>query len=185
MGLPIPPELRPPIAAWQERVKGQFGAWRVVPFANWHVTLHFLGEADAIHAPPLEKWVRNLSIPKLPGLTWDRWFAFPKPGAATTAGLAAGSPAAWDRWVKELADGLLQVGFRTEKRAFVPHLTLFRGRKEQAVTLPAELPNLTFRPLKLCLYESQLTPTGSNYLVRVEKALVTDAKALSKALKEI
>ena len=184
LGIPLPANDRTPLVALQEKVKPQLGGWRVVPAANWHVTVHFLGEVEALKIPPLEKWLRSLTVPKLPALTWNRWFAFPAATEATTAGLATSAAPTWERWAKELGGGLAALGFPVEKRTFVPHLTLFRRREGQPTVLPDDVPNFPFQPSALCLYESRVTDSGSVYTVRVEKALTQPAKG-SKIFKEI
>lgn len=64
-----------------------------------------------------------------------------------------------------LAESLEELGFLPEKRAFLPHVTLFRCR------LPVDakdwrgvsLPVLRLRMTRLVLYRSELSPRGAVY----------------------
>jgi len=171
LAIPLSVDIRQPIAALQERAKSQLSGWRVVPAENWHVTVHFLGDVSLTKAPAVEKWLRSLAVPKLPALSWNSWIAFPTTAEATTVGLTAPTAPAWKSWIGKLGDELTGMGVVTERRAFIPHLTLFRRSQAGPTQLPTLLPDFAFRPQLLCLFESQRTPSGSRYTARVEKAL--------------
>lgn len=171
LGIPLSAEAKKPLVALQESAKPHLAGWRVLPSDSWHVTLHFLGETDLAKVPPLEKWLRALSIPKLPKLHWNRWVGFPSEKNATVVALAAEAGTAWQKWVKELGGDLTKQGFALEERSFLPHVTLFRRREAGVVTLPTAKPDQPFLPRHVCLYESHLSATGSRYVARVEKAL--------------
>jgi 2'-5' RNA ligase len=63
VAVPLPDPLRGELAAVADRLAGD---GRVVPAANLHVTVHFLGGVDAAAAAPLEAALRDAVAPLSP-----------------------------------------------------------------------------------------------------------------------
>jgi 2'-5' RNA ligase len=63
VAVPLPDPLRGQLAAAAERLAGD---GRVVPIANLHVTVHFLGDVDPVEAAPLQAALRDAVAPLPP-----------------------------------------------------------------------------------------------------------------------
>jgi RNA 2',3'-cyclic 3'-phosphodiesterase len=98
---------------------------RPVPPVNLHLTIAFVG---AVNAGQLE---RALSVPPIAvgpiTLVLDRLGYWPRPRILWFG--AAERPAALVELEARLWDGLVEAGFRRERRAFVPHVTLARAAR--------------------------------------------------------
>lgn len=121
----VPPDaVRERIAELQRQLIPHLPASvRPVPPANFHLTLAFLGAVPAASLPALRS-VADRLVPPDADLVLDHLGAFPR---ARVGWL--GASAVDERLVRfqaRLAASLDDAGFAPERRAWVPHLTLFR-----------------------------------------------------------
>jgi RNA 2',3'-cyclic 3'-phosphodiesterase len=157
--LTLPDEVVEQIADWQRGLGG--GDFRLVPPANLHITLAFLGprperEVDAIArrlegaaavAAPIAFTARRYRETRSVGMV-----VFDDGGGAGAA-LAA-----------DLARRLERLGvYKPERRRWLPHLTVVRFRR--APRLSPQVPELEFAPSGAAVYLSRLRPTGAEYVV--------------------
>jgi RNA 2',3'-cyclic 3'-phosphodiesterase len=159
--------------AWVERLttglRARFPDARWTPPANQHITLKFLGAADADMLPDLIRICGDVGNTHTPGrVTFRGLGAFPNPRRAKVVwmgiddpdGLLGGLAAALD-------DGLSGLGFAPEERAYTPHLTLARLKVPAPVgDLATVLPELDWKPIEiehLSLYRSRLSSRGAVY----------------------
>jgi len=152
--------LRGRLPEWQRRLA--FGKWAHP--ADWHVTLHFLGEmpaarqagveealdraASAVSAFPLRLAdLGTFGAPRSPSILWIGLPNPPEPLLTLHA---------------ELGSALLdRVGFQPEQRPYRPHLTIARKYRGDAPWDPAmlpqeEMPELSFAVTDACLFVSRL-----------------------------
>jgi 2'-5' RNA ligase len=171
VALPCPPELRRTIAR-------QLAEWRAIdaPIAwvdpgSAHLTLRFLGSADAARLDALEDRLSGLAasagpIHASPGPTG----AFPGWERPRVLWLAVESGGAIERLAGAVESAARDVGFDPEERPFTAHLTLGRVRGQrgarQAVTAvrgwalaaPAE-------PIpEMILFRSELHSAGARHI---------------------
>jgi 2'-5' RNA ligase len=145
--------------SWALKAADTDGA-RVLPAANLHLTLAFLGEtaaarvAAAIDAARRVEFeahaieIEHVRYSARSRIVWAAPAKTPAPLAALAAGLAA-----------ELA----AVGFEFEERAFAAHVTLIRNAHRPRPLPP--LPELGWEITEFVLARSTLTETGSQYAV--------------------
>lgn len=149
--LDLSPSEKLAIDSWRSR--NLSGLLNLVPEANFHVTLAFLGE---ISAAQLDQLCRAV----------DEWLAQTTPAAATLQLNEVGywaapqvtwiGPREWPEGLTRLAQKLGQLGsslgLRVEKKNYQPHVTLSR----QGPPPPAALqtPDLTIRYDSFTLFES-------------------------------
>jgi 2'-5' RNA ligase len=142
--------------AWAARAQAEVGG-RVIPVANIHLTLAFLGDVPAVglaqavgaaqrvagevHALPVDEaryWPRSRIV----------WVG-PKKTPAPLAALAA-----------DLADKLREAGFALDERPFAAHVTLIRNARLRG--LPP-LPAVEWPISEFALVRSTPAEAGSKY----------------------
>jgi 2'-5' RNA ligase len=160
------------VALWPDdgtraRLAGVASEWsrRPIAAANMHMTLHFLG---ACTAEQMECYSKVLSRIDFKAFeinmdyigTWRRariqWLGSSEP------------PAALIDLVDRLEQVLASCGYQTEKRPFVPHVTLARNVKNPLVKVG--LPPIRWVVREYVLAESITDERGARYLVRARWA---------------
>ncbi len=149
------------IADWRDR---QFNAaGRPVPPANFHITLAFIGELEERNIERLclavDNW-RERKRPQAARLHLDCTGYWHKPGIYWLG--TDNCPAALAALAAKL--GLLSqgVGGKRERRAYQPHITLFRNC-DRAPPPPASPPDFTFDYDHFTLFESRQGRSGMSY----------------------
>ncbi|MBI3771485.1 MAG: RNA 2',3'-cyclic phosphodiesterase [Gammaproteobacteria bacterium] len=136
------------------------GIGRLIPAANLHITLFFLGDvaedqqycvenaADGVHAPRFNLCLERLGYWRRPQVAWL--------SPQTT-------PFALQQLVSQLQQGLERCGFKPDPRPYQAHLTLARKVRRGP---PAVRPEPVAWPVdRFVLVRSELNQTGSNYEV--------------------
>ena len=174
----VPDDLRPALAAAQERLRAAGAAVKWVAPGNFHFTLKFLGEVPDGRVQDIEAALAKIQ----PGfgaitLTLRGLGAFPttRRPRVLWAGVTAGAEP-MQRLAGGVEQALTPLGFAREARPFSAHLTI--GRVEQPT------PDLTARlereqatefgamaVLSFCLVRSMLRPSGPEYTVVTQFAL--------------
>jgi 2'-5' RNA ligase len=157
-----PPEAQQALGDLALRLKKECGG-RALPAGNIHLTLAFLGETARDLLPRLERLAATVAVPPF-DIRFDR-VGYWRHNRVVWAGTGQG-----DAELGELATGLTQAlageGFRIEKRAFVPHVTLLRNaRRAPAV---ASFPPIAWQVTGHALVES--VPIERVRLYRVLRA---------------
>src|SRR6185437_1851554 len=137
---------------------------------QWHVTLVFLGEVEEDARARLVRELRQVRQPAL-RLRMERLGVFERSGilhaeVEVTAELL--------RLYETVAAAVRRVGLEVEERPYRAHITLARARnKDGRKTIArlghsAEQQRLSARweAAEFLLYESQLSPSGSRYVVQ-------------------
>ncbi len=143
-----------------------------VKTAGIHLTLKFLGNVRMGLIPVIEQRARPIFAAQRPVRVQVRGLgAFPSLGRPRViwAGLQV-SGETLSILVKELEQELELLGFKAEKRAFAPHLTLGRVRSGkggadlvQAVRQRMTIAGPTFEADHAILFQSILKPSGAEY----------------------
>lgn len=136
----------------------RFSRGQVVGPERLHLTLAFLGEVPAERRDEL--LAIGQSLPRLAGAVWtiDRVGGWPN--GIVWAGSSQPCPAL-SELAAALQQGLVQAGFPTEARPFVPHVTLLRRARHRLT--PRDITPLRFVLRRVSLMESILTPQGPQY----------------------
>jgi len=168
IGLRIPEDVLGRLGAWQDEVFGGVRDVRIVPPANVHITLAFLGHRPAVEVEPVAAALREgAAAAEQPRLTLGRYRETRSVGMLVfdDEGGAGGRLAA------DLHARLERIGvYEPEERPWLPHLTVvrFRGRPRLSPP-PAGLTNVC--PSGAAVYLSVLRPTGAQYVVVQEFGL--------------
>jgi RNA 2',3'-cyclic 3'-phosphodiesterase len=163
-GFPLPADALDGIVQWQsEHLDG-----RVVPPANLHVTLAFLGSRPSEELPAIVDALRT-SAEAMPSPTWEvlRYHETRSVGML----VLADEDDRGTRIAEQLHERLEAIGvYRRERRPWLPHLTVVRFRERPRFRPP--VPDLgTFRPSDAAVYHSALRPHGAQYTVLESVAL--------------
>ncbi|MEJ2531266.1 MAG: RNA 2',3'-cyclic phosphodiesterase [Halioglobus sp.] len=160
-GLELAPDVALQVASWRDR---QFAhAGRAVPPADFHVTLAFVGE---LGEPALERLGNSvdawLDRGAQPGgeLVLDRTGYWHKPGVYWLG--AQSWPGELTRLANKLRTLTTGVGGKRDRKAFQPHITLFR-RCTAAPPSPAHLPLFRLEYRHFTLFESRPGKRGVSY----------------------
>lgn len=134
-------------------------AGRRLPLANLHVTLVFIGLADAAQQACLERLAAGLT-PQAFDLLLDRinWW---RQSQVLWLGCAE-TPPALAQLVADLRAGATACGFGVDARPFRVHMTLMRKVRRRPLPLPGT-PPLAWRPDSFALVESVPVPDGVRY----------------------
>ena len=173
--LPIDNEHKLAIEHWRNRVFPR--DIRPVPIDNYHVTLHFLGEIKATQLDRLcscaAEAIDNLNLEPLK-LEIDQC------GYWTGSGILWIGPEYWtehlNRLQRKLAGLSGPFGVSQSKRAYQPHITLFRSK--QPLPKPLLEPNFEIAFDEVVLYESVQKKNGVQY-ERIESWPIASFKPAS------
>lgn len=163
IGLAVPEDVRRELLGRLEEWRRRFPFARWAHPADWHITLHFIGETDADRVPAV---IRAL----------DEAAAGARPFEVRLRGLGTFGPPARPSVLHVLPDGrheplralhaalgaalAREIGFMPDRRPYRPHLTLARRYAGAAPWDPAEAAAETFgvawTAMDLCLFRSRL-----------------------------
>ncbi len=176
IALPLPAEVTAALEAAQNQLKRNRRPVKWVAPASIHLTLQFLGEQDEALVPELLAALAGIqpAPAALPHLQLARLGAFPDLRRPQTIWLGVGGDlellANLQRAVVRATGSL---GIPAESRAFRPHLTLGRVRRDadrnavdelgRFLTNAAAPPALNWRSGTPVLYRSVLSPQGAHY----------------------
>ncbi len=162
LALVLPPDTVRTLVAWQNDVFVDVGDVRIVPPANLHVTLAFLGHRPADDVEPVIAALQDLApAARRPALSVARY------RETRSVGMLALDDA--DDRASSFADvvqGRLEAlgVYERERRRWLAHLTVLRFRRPPRLGPP--LPDLgVFSPSEVAVYHSVLRPTGAQYEV--------------------
>ena len=166
MALDLPDRVSAAIAAWQAGAVGGREGLRAVGRGSLHVTLAFLGSRPEPDIEPLAGLLAAVE-PRPVQLAFERE---PVPVPRRRPNLFALSCPSEEAGAlqAELASGLQSAGlYEPERRAFWPHVTVFRARRRAGrIRAPEPAPaGLTepFGAVRVALYRSNLRPQGASY----------------------
>lgn len=131
---------------------------RPVDVRNLHVTLAFLGDVPVNALDSVVECVDTLEFPKF-ALTLDQLEYWAKP--RLTCVTSSTPPDPLMRLHGELSNKLKQQGFRTEKRQYVPHVTLVRKTQALADAVPDA--QISWIVDRVELNQSELSRNGASY----------------------
>ena len=168
VALPLPDDVRLRLSAWQQSELGDAADARVVPPANLHVTLAFLGARPAADVEPVLELLRGVVRETVrPVLEPVRYRETRSVGMVVLDD--EGDRAT--RLAGEVGEGLERLGvYERERREWLPHVTVLRFRRPPRLRPP--LPDLGLvSPSEVALYHSVLRPTGAQYEIVESVAL--------------
>lgn len=121
------------ISRWRSDLKLRGG--RPVPAANFHLTLMFLGDVGVSQLPAItEAAARLRPLAASPSIVLDQLQVWRHSQALV---LVPEYPqAAFLRWVYELQQAMLPLGFAVDPREFQPHVTLLRDYRGEVPEAP-------------------------------------------------
>jgi len=153
IGIPLPPDILRDVSAARVAMEKYGARGRFVPCENFHITLHFLGEtnamADAVDA--LREAVRDIR-PFL--LRLGGYGSFKTDGSHTGFISVSCDGGELDRLYETLESALWERGFSKNRGKLAPHITL--GRKiegDERFVLPPQ--KAAFTANTVVLYESR------------------------------
>jgi 2'-5' RNA ligase len=154
-----PREVLATLAEAQARVQSYRG-WKPSPPHQLHITLLFLGEQPPERLPEFRRIGREVA---------SRTKAFEVELGGTGYFPPTGAPRVWfvkasGEGLEALAQGLQQALPEVEAAPFKPHLTLAR-KKGPAPRVGPVVMNIRFQVQAVCLVESKLERSGSQYRV--------------------
>jgi 2'-5' RNA ligase len=168
VALPLPDDARQRLSAWQGRELDGAAEARVVPPANLHVTLAFLGPRPASDVEPVLELLRDAAREtRRPVLAAVRYRETRSVGMVVLDDEESRAT----RLAGDLGEGLERLGvYERERREWLPHVTVLRFRRPPG--LAPSLPELgRVSPSEVALYHSVLRPTGAQYEIVESVAL--------------
>lgn len=150
-------------------LSGAYQGLRIIPRANLHVTLKFLGSVDEARVAEIcVRVARVVESAERSTLLFDELIALPRASKARVIALSATPPRALCALVAQLERCMAELGVAPETRPFFAHLTL--GRAKARARLIGERaptpPRLALDVDEIILMQSQLGPQGPVYQPR-------------------
>lgn len=165
MALDPPREIRTAASAWGREAAGAGKGMRPIGADSTHITLAFLGNRDPDEVEAIAEVMARVARPAEDlGLGAPLWLPKRRPRALAIA--INRDSEALDELRADLVAGVAQaIGWETDGRAFLPHLTAVRmGRNFRPTESPLPpTPGLFFAGESITLYRSSLSPEGARY----------------------
>ena len=172
----IPMDIRERIGNYIHILSGSIRHIKWVAFHNLHFTIKFLGEVDQAQVAKLQDCVAAAAAEMDPfriSLNGLGYFPSKSKPRVLWIGTDGGADSLLEMF-QILENHLEKVGIDRETRAFSPHLTIGRARKDKKITVPVDVPEfgpLQFNANSLVLIKSTLTPNGPIYEKQFESLL--------------
>lgn len=169
LALPLPHQTRERLVEWQAAQLGVGGFdARIVPPANLHVTLAFLGSRPNAEAGAIVGAMRDAAAGTEPPLLAPKRYRETRSVGMVVLEDEEGRAT---KLAAHLSERLARLGvYEPERRAWLPHVTVLRFRRRPGLT--PGVPDLgRFSPSEVALYHSVLRPTGAQYEIRESVAL--------------
>lgn len=161
IGIPLPPDIRRAVWGAKTLLEAHGAKGRFVPAENYHVTLHFIGETDALGdaADALRSAARDIRpfVLRLGG-----YGAFGGEGAHTGYVSVSCDGAELQRLYESLSYALRERGLVKGHEKFVPHITLGRAIAGDAGFILEQRP-AAFTANEVVLFESERIGGGMRY----------------------
>jgi 2'-5' RNA ligase len=173
VALIIPEAVRQNLAAMRRDFPAVASQLRWVPPQNFHVTLKFIGSVPSEKLPPIIEALRRVSLVdrvqlRIRGVGW---LVNAKTGVMLFALVQDSKPLT--ALATAIDQQLERLGFTSENRTFMPHLTLVRASKDLPANFQTALRELaeqhkqydfgSVTPEKFHLMESKTLPAGPIY----------------------
>jgi 2'-5' RNA ligase len=138
--------------------------------SNWHLTLHFIGNAEIAPVDAALQTVQAAAFPvALQGLG-----VFPSQGRPRVLWAGLDAPPALFDLHSSVGKALQTTGYQPEARAYHPHITLARFKKaapgknylHHYLDSHTSLSSESFQVAHITLYESTLKSSGAVYTAR-------------------
>ncbi|NIM01274.1 MAG: RNA 2',3'-cyclic phosphodiesterase [Acidobacteria bacterium] len=164
----MPDAWREALDAYRARLEGRLAGWRWSRADSIHLTLRFLGEVDAdTDNGARRQWKEAVWAHKPFELRPGPPGWFPPRGRPRVLWASVDASRELDRLAESLEQAARRAGFEPETRAFRPHLTLARARRNERAGVPgAGEPPLAAPAVtvsEVVLYQSVLHPAGARY----------------------
>jgi RNA 2',3'-cyclic 3'-phosphodiesterase len=161
VGIAIAPEAADELRRIVAALKPQLGNLRWSDPEGWHITLQFLGMTDDEREGCIREQLRQLRAEPVP-VRIEGIGAFARAGV-----LYAGVAESWglSRLQRRVTAATASCGVAAEERAYHPHITLARGREENALRSYQRQRVGQFAADSFQLYESVTGREGARYLV--------------------
>jgi 2'-5' RNA ligase len=157
--LTLPDEVVDRVVDWQRGLGG--GDFRLVPPANLHVTLAFLGPRPQREVEAIAQKLEGAAVVATPIVFTARRYRETRSVGMVVFDDKDGAGAAL---AADLGLRLERLGvYKPERRQWLPHLSVVRFRR--APRLAPQVPELEFAPSGAAVYLSRLRPTGAEYVV--------------------
>lgn len=134
------------------------------PESNWHLTLRFLGESDAVQVDALVNALRPLATQHAPFEFTSNGLLIlpPRKPRVFCVSVRLNNPLAL--LYRDLHKASEACGFTPEKRPFLPHITLGRWKKPELIDFHPHKPSLASCVAdRIHLYESRPGELNSEY----------------------
>ena len=161
-GFQLPPASEAELVAWQHEqlLRGTHAGGRVVPPANLHVTLAFLGSRPVAEVPAIGE-----SLVEAAGVCDEVRLRPIEYRETASVGMIVYEDVngAGGRVRSDLVERLEALGaYRREARAWLPHITVRRFKEREGLAPP--LTNIrSINVVRAALYASALRPAGAQY----------------------
>jgi 2'-5' RNA ligase len=170
LAIPLAPAVISELAAISMRLRSAADGMRWSAPESWHITLKFLGKTEQAQSDCLTGRLRELHLPPVP-VRLKGLGCFDRSGILFAGVTVSAEMQELHRRVTQATE---QCGFVPEARAFHPHITLARGKRDGSRQSLAELKNKIprattfthFAANEFVLYESFLGAGGSRYEIR-------------------
>ncbi len=162
IAIPLPTDVRRTAAAAQAALVAHGAKGRFVPSENFHITLHFIGESEALTEAVAAMHLAARDIrPFVLRLGGYGGFGGKK---GKTAFLSVSCDSGeLDRLYESLESALWEQGFAGNRGRLSPHVTLGRNvQRDEGFAAPAA--NAAFTAGSIVLYESRAVPGRMQYL---------------------
>lgn len=170
VAIEIPNEIRSALALFVKELRGTAPLAKWVGAENLHVTLKFLGHADASMLEQIKNTLTTIRSPQPVTLEFQGLGFFPDGKRPRVFWAGIESPDNLPSLAAGIDRAMHQLGFSLEDWPFTPHLTLARFDPPglptdlaKAVTQNASRAFGSFTPREFHLIESKLKSTGPEY----------------------
>jgi 2'-5' RNA ligase len=173
LAIELPANARAHLARVQDALKTELPGAAFTRAENLHMTLKFLGEADAKKQEALVESIGRIHVDPF-DLAAETLDCFPSRGPIRIVAAALSGAAALRALHESIEQRCKFLGYQREQRAFRPHVTLARARpvlparfrQPAADATAALLPGPAFAPAEFVLMQSRLDTAGAKYIMQ-------------------